>query len=459
VPLDLSSFDVVVCGGGPAGVMAAVASARNGARTLLIERHGFPGGSSTAALVHPWLSFHNKRGDQVLAGLGQELVDRLVRIGGALGHLRDSIGFVYSLTPFDPDLCKQVMLQMLTESGAQVLLHALVVNVERQDERISSVRIVNKSGEFSVGAKVFIDTTGDADVAWQAGAPMQNRVLDGPLQGQLQSHPMLQSQPMTMYFRMSGVDWNPIRQYILDNPHEFHDETLFDDLRRGEPLTGVSGYFSKWRADAEKLGIPRDRLLFFAGIRPDECYINTSRVTQLDGANGFDLSRGEIEGRRQVGVLADWFRREIDGFQNAYISTIPAQIGVRESRRIEGDYILTQDDVISGAKFEDSTARSAYPVDIHAPVGHGLVTSQPPPDWYEIPFRAMLPRGLDNLIVAGRCISATHEGHASTRLTPTCFAMGQAAGTAAALCVRQAKLPRELGCELRDTLRQQGALV
>ncbi|HVF85017.1 MAG TPA: FAD-dependent oxidoreductase, partial [Abditibacteriaceae bacterium] len=251
MPFDLSSFDVVVCGGGPSGVMAATASARNGARTLLIERHGFPGGSSTAALVHPWLSFHNKRGEQVLAGLGQELVNRLTRVGGALGHLRDSIGFVHSLTPFDPDLCKQVMLQMLSESGAQVLLHAFVVGVERENEHISSVRIVNKSGEFSVGAKVFIDTTGDADVAWQASAPLQNRVLDGKLQ----------SQPMTMYFRMSGVNWNPIRQYILDNPHEFHDETLFDDLRRGEPLTGVSGYFSKWRTDAEKLGIPRDRLL------------------------------------------------------------------------------------------------------------------------------------------------------------------------------------------------------
>ncbi len=440
--------------------MAAIAAARNGARTLLIERHGFPGGSSTAALVHPWLSFHNKKGEVVLAGLGQELVERLQQCGGGVGHLRDSIGFVHSLTPFDPDLCKQVMAQMLLESGAQVLFHSFVSDVERVGERIESVKIVNKSGTFSIPAKIFIDTTGDADVAFRSGAPMQNAIADQSEDRVLDGEKApLQTQPMTMYFRMSGVDWAPIRHTILANRDEFHDETLFDDLQRGEPLTGVSGYFSKWRADAEKLQIPRDRLLFFAGIRADEAYINTSRVTQLDGANGFDLSRAEVEGRRQVGVLAAWFKAEIDGFQGAYISTIPAQIGVRESRRIVGDYLLTQNDVVSGAKFNDVIARSAYPVDIHAPSGHGLVTSQPPADWYEVPFRTLLPRGLENLIVAGRCISATHEGHASTRLTPTCFAMGQAAGTAAALCLKTKKTPRELGNELRQTLRKQGALI
>ena len=447
--------------------MAAVAAARGGAQVLVIERHGFPGGSSTAALVHPWLSFHNKRGEQVLAGLGQELVDRLVRVGGAVGHLRDSIGFVRTLTPFDPDLCKQEMLQMLLESGAQVLLHTFIVGAKREDNVITSIRVVNKSGEFEIRSPLFIDASGDADVAHHAACAMQDqmqsvpqdRVLDVRENASIATQP-INTQPMTMYFRMSGVDWNPIRRYILNNPHEFHDETTFDDLRNGGALTGVSGYFSKWRAAASQLKIPRDRLLFFAGIRADECYINTSRVTQLDGANGFDLSAAEIEGRRQVRVLAEWFRANIDGFQNAYISTIPTQIGVRESRRIVGEYILTQDDVVSGAKFPDCIARSAYPVDIHAPTGAGLITSEAPDDWYEIPFRALLPLGVSNLIVAGRCISATHEGHASTRLTPTCFAMGEAAGTAAALCVEHQTMPRALDTQLlQNTLREYGALV
>lgn len=449
-PFTLDQYDVVVCGGGPAGTMAAVSAARNGAKTLVIERYGFPGGSATAAMVHPWLSFHNKRGEQVLAGLGQELVTRLEAVGGAIGHVRDSIGFVYSLTPFDPDLTKQVMLRMLVESGADLLLHTFITGVDVKAGRVTGVRVVNKSGAYLIPAHVFIDTTGDADIAFRAGAPMQASRADG----------RLNTQPMTMNFRLSGVAWEPIRRYILENPTEFHYETLFDDLKRGEPLTAVSGYFSAWREVSESLGVPRDRLLFFSGVRGDECYVNTSRVTQLDGADAFDLTAAEIEGRRQVTAIADWMRAKVAGFADSYISMIPTQIGVRETRRITGDYVLNQNDVVGGAKFDDAIARSAYPVDIHAPTGAGLITSEAPDDFYEIPFRCLLPQTLDNVIVAGRCISATHEGHASTRLTPTCFAMGQAAGLAAAQCAAHRVLPRDLsGGVLRDALQKQGAVV
>lgn len=446
----LPKFDVVVCGGGPAGTMAAVSAARNGARTLVIERHGFAGGSSTAAVVHPWLSFHNSKGEQVLAGLGQELVDRLTAIGGAIGHLRDSIGFCYSLTPFDPDLTKQVMLRMLVESGAELLLHSFITDVHVTNGVVEAVQVVNKSGTQRVPGDVFIDATGDADIVARSGLPMQEHRRDGKLI----------TQPMTMNFRLSGVDWEPVRRYMLENPGEFHHETLFYDIRAGAPVTGVSGYFTKWREANEKLGVPRDRLLFFSGVRPDECYINTSRVVQLDGADAFDLTAGEIEGRRQVTLIADFMKGHIDGFQDSYISLIPTQIGVRETRRIIGDYIIDQDDVINGARFDDAIARSAYPVDIHSPSGAGLVTSEAPEDYYEIPFRCQLPVGLENVIVAGRCISATHEGHASTRLTPTCFAMGQAAGLAGALCAARGVRPREIAAgDLRDGLREQGAIL
>jgi 2-polyprenyl-6-methoxyphenol hydroxylase-like FAD-dependent oxidoreductase len=235
--------EVLVCGGGPAGVMAAVAAARAGAQVLVVERHPFPGGSSTAALVHPWLSFHNKRGEQVLAGLGQELVDRLQRIGGALGHLRDSIGFVHTLTPFDPDLTKRVMQEMLLESRAQVLVGTTIHAVEIDRQAVTAVRAVNKSGEIRLAADTFIDCTGDADIAFRAGAPMQSTRRDG----------RLHLQPMTMNFRLSGVDWEPVRHYVLDNPSEFHDETLFEDLQKGEPITAVSGFFSLWREHGARL--------------------------------------------------------------------------------------------------------------------------------------------------------------------------------------------------------------
>ncbi len=442
--------DVLVCGGGPSGVMAAVAAARAGAQVLVVERHPFVGGSSTAALVHPWLTFHNKRGQQVLAGLGQELVSRLQAMGGALGHLRDSIGFVHSLTPFDPDLTKWAMQQMLLESGAQVLVGTTIFAVETHGHSVRAVRAVNKSGQVRIEADLFIDCSGDADIAFRADAPLQSSRADGKLS----------TQPMTMNLRLSGVDWAPIRRFIVGNPGEFHHETLFDELRRGEPLTAVSGYFSLWCEKGRTLGIPRDRLLFFSGVRGDECYVNTSRVTQLDGTDGEQYSQAELEGRRQVYALAVWLREHVAGFESSYISCVPTQIGVRETRRIVGDYVLNQDDVVRGSRFEDAIARSAYPVDIHAPAGDGLVTSEAPADFYEIPFRCLLPQNLDNLIVAGRCISATHEGHASTRLTPTCFAMGQAAGAMAALCARHKKRPRELGFGLlRAELKANGAIL
>jgi hypothetical protein len=315
---------------------------------------------------------------------------------------------------------------------------------------VRSICSVNKSGAQKIKAKIYIDSTGDADVARFAGTPVQGGRENGKLN----------TQPMTMNFRLSGVEWGPIRRYILENQDEFHHETLFDELKRGEPLTAVSGYFTEWRAVNEKLRIPRDRLLFFSGVRPDECYINTSRVTQLDGTDAFDLTLAEIEGRRQVTAIANWMHDNIDGFQDSFISMIPTQIGVRETRRIVGDYMIDQDDVIRGAKFDDAIARSAYPVDIHSPSGAGLVTSEAPDDFYEIPFRCQLPQGVENVIVAGRCISATHEGHASTRLTPTCFAMGQAAGLAAALCDARNVRPRDLDfAQLRSTLREQGAIV
>ena len=195
-------------------------------------------------------------------------------------------------------------------------------------------------------------------------------------------------------------------------------------------------------------------------MRPDECYVNTSRVTQLDGSDGFDLSAAEWEGRRQVWAIFHWMKSAVPGFDDSYISTIPTQIGVRETRRILGDYVINQDDVIGGAKFDDAIARSAYPVDIHAPTGQGLITSEAPEDFYEIPFRCLLAQGVENVIVAGRCISATHEGHASTRLTPTCFAMGQAAGLAAAHCAKNNQRPRDLnGALLRAELKKQGAIL
>lgn len=437
-------FDLIIAGGGPAGIAAGVAAGRLGARVLMIERYGFLGGMSTAALVNPWLTFHNAQGKQVVAGIAQEIVDRLMDLDACPGHLRDTVGFVYSVTAFDPEVLKYVAQEMLTEAGVRLLLHSFIVDARMQGDVVQSVIVRNKSGEQEYSARYFIDCTGDGDLAALAGAPFEKgRRPDGA------------TQPMTMNFRVGGVDLAPVVKYIRENPQEFYHQMTFDHL---EPLTGVSGFFTLWKE--ANLPIPRDRLLFFAGVRKGEVNVNTSRIVGKDGTNVLDLTDAEVEGKRQVKMIVDFLRAKIPGFENCYLIALPTQIGLRETRRILGDYQLTGEDVLNGRRFDDGIARSAYPIDIHNPKDTGLTFMGAPDDAYDIPYRCLLPQKVENLWVAGRCFSATHEGHSSARLTITCMSMGQAAGTAAAMALEQRCSPRDVDVTtLRERLRKQGSIV
>ena len=425
------SADVIVCGAGPAGLCAAIAAGRSGARVLLIERYGFVGGMSTAALVYPWMTFHDRAGQQVVHGLAQEIVDRLRAVGGSPGHLRDTVGFVHSLTPFDPDLYRIVADRMLAEAGCRVLHHALLADVGTEGDRLTAVSVQTLSGRLVFQARTFVDATGDATLCCLAGLPMQEDVIGSAVQ------------PMTMCFRVGGVDLGPVDRYIRENPDEFHEATLVGH----QPLTGVSGFFSLWR-EAE-LPVPRDRLLFFAGTRPGQAYMNTSRILGRDGTDPAGLSEAEREGRRQADVICRFLRERVAGFAESYLDCLPAQVGIRETRRIRGEFTLTADHACQGARFEDAVARSAYPIDIHSPTGSGMVFSGPPRAPYDIPFRCLVPVGVRNVLAAGRCISATHEGHASTRLTPTCMMMGESAGRAAAWSALSGRDVREWEPEVR----------
>lgn len=413
------SYDVVVLGGGPAGIAAAISAGRNGANTLLIERYGFLGGMSTTALVYPWMTFHSSAGDQVIRGIAQDIVDRLVARNASPGHLRDTVGFVHTLTPYKPEVFKVVAYEMLEEAGVEILLHSTAVEVTTEAERIQQVVIHNKNGIRSITANVFVDATGDGDIAFQAGAKWE--------QGD-QEHRV---QPMTMKFRMKGVNLEEVKRYIQTNPDQFYEKSLTNELD-SLPLTGVMGYFKQW--EAANLPIPRDGVLFFTGPGPDEVLVNVSRVSGLDPTKAEDLTKAEVEGRRQVLMLESFFQDNIPGFEHAAISEVGTQIGVRETRRIIGHYILNGLDVLDGRRFDDVIARSGYPIDIHNPKGKGVTANFIREGGaYDIPYRSIIPLKVSNLLLAGRCISTTHEAQATTRLTPSCMAIGQAAGTAAAI--------------------------
>lgn len=442
-------YDVVVAGGGPAGLCAAIAAARNGAKVLLVERYGFIGGNATAALVAPWMTFHATPDEQVVEGLPEEIVRRLQAVGGSLGHIRDTSGYVATVTPFDAEVLKFVAFEMCEEAGVNLLLHSFVTDAIRAGDTVKGIVVHNKSGRMELRARVVVDATGDGDVAALAGAEfMQGREGDGL------------TQPMTLMFKLGNVNLQAVREYIKAHPEEFYKRTLIQDLDRYPYLSVVNGFYSilQEAIASGELNLQRDMVLFFQTIHDDEVTVNMTRVQGLDGTNVWDLTRAEIELRKQVMQLLHFFRRRIPGFERCYITASGVQAGVRETRRIVGDYILTAEDIIEGRHFPDIIARYAYPIDIHDPTGRGTRTIRLRNGSYEIPFRCLLPKGLEGLLVTGRAISCTHEALAAIRTMPAAMALGQAAGTAAALAVRSGKGLRELDIvELQAVLRAQGA--
>lgn len=415
--------DVVVVGGGPAGINAAIAAGRQGVRTVLIERYGFVGGMSTAASVYPWMTFHTEQGEQVINGIAQQIVDRLIEAGGSPGHLRDTVGFVHTVTPYHAEIFKVVALDMLKEAGVQLLAHSFVDSVKVEDERIQSLEITGKSGRITIRGDMFVDATGDADIAFLSGAPV--------FVGRDGDH---RTQPMTMKFRMRGVDLEQVRRYMISHPDNFYHKTPFGELDH-IPLTGIQGFYSQWKE--ANLPINRDQVLLFTGPESDEVLVNCTRIQGLDATDVSDLTLAEEEGRRQVLMMADFMKTRLPGFERSSISSVATQIGIRESRRIDGLYHLTIDDVVAGQKYGDVIARSGYPVDIHDPTGKGVKAAWIGGDGaYDIPYRCLVAKQVHNLLAAGRCISTTHEALATTRLTPSCMATGQAAGTAAALAYK-----------------------
>jgi hypothetical protein len=417
---------VLVCGGGMAGVAAAVAAARSGADTLLVERWGYLGGSATAAAVGQFVGWETEAGRQVVQGIAEEIVARLIARGGASGHdhFVMSTGHRMDHVEYDPEILKVVLDEIVSEAGVTPLFHAFVLSVRRQDATIGTVSVLTKGGPIEIRARAIIDSSGDLDVLARAGA------LFLPL-GEEET-----LQPGTMMFRFGPVDFDTFEGLSVV------DRTAL--AQRGFEEGALA------RAALHCSRIPGTQ----------DGWFNISRVP-LDATDPFALSRGEIEGRRQAIAAARYLTAAVPGCAGGRLVAIAAQLGIRESRRIRGRYVLTGDDVRAGRTFTDGIAVGAYPLDIHPVKGGDLrFTTLGADHSYGIPYRCLVPDGLDNALVAGRGISATHEAHASVRVMPIGMAIGQAAGTAAAMMARGNMPAAEVDVTLlRESLREGDAYL
>jgi hypothetical protein len=433
--------------------MAAIAAAREGARVLLIEQYGFLGGSLTVMGVSPMMSFHNRAGKQLVWGQPQELIDRLVRYGGSPGHIPDSTGYCSTVTPFDSEALKVVLETMAVEAGVELLYHTMLVDVVRREDRLVSVIVANKGGLSQYEGQVFIDSTGDADLAARAGVPFSfGRESDGA------------TQPMTMNFKVGGVDTDDLRAYINENPETFPHMQV--EILRNTPRISLGGFLIEWEKALEtgEITVPREYVLLFETATPGVIVVNTSRIGYLDATDPFDLSQAEIVGRQQANQIFRFLKKHCRGFEDSILLTTPSQVGVRESRRIQGLYVLTQQDVIEATRFPDPIAVAGYPIDIHNPTPdteRATHTTHLDPDIeYQIPMRSLLVGEVKNLIVACRALSATHEAAAAIRVTPIMMAVGQAAGLMSAASGEFDTPPRDLPYDIvRPILDQRGVYL
>ncbi len=417
-------YNLVVVGGGLTGVAAAVSAAREGLTVLLVEKSGCLGGAISNCLVYPFMPYWTKpywgeaaKNKKYLSqGIFKEMKERHDKY---VTDCKDH--------EFNSEYFKIVLDDMTVEAGVTVLFHSVLADVIKQGETITAVEIIAKSQRFTVEADFFVDATGDGDLFYLAGCDYQlGRESDGFCQ------------PMTTCFRMSGVD--------LD---------LFTEER-----PKLQELYKQKQAEGE-ITNPRENILVFFGVGEDVLHFNSTRVIKLNPTDPFDVSRAEVMARRQIHELVSFLKENSKAFNESALISIAVDIGVRESRKLKGVHILTADEIINCTQFEDSIALGNYDIDIHNPTGTG--TSHRffgAGEYYTIPYRSLLPKEFNNLLVAGRCLSATHEAQASVRIMPTCACLGQAVGTAAAVAFKSEKNAHTVDVKaLQNKLVENGAVL
>ena len=437
--------DVVVCGGGTAGFVAALASARSGAETILIDRNSYVGGSivSGAGPLHSFYNlykaFPDAKKQQCVKGIPQEVIDRLVARGGSYGHLEQEKGGNYdsAITLMDWEMFKDEVIVMLEEAGVKILLNTVIAEVMHDGNTLQGVIIESKSGREVIQAKVVIDTTGDGDVAALAGADF------------LKKH---DTTSVGYPFGMMNVDMKRLVAYL-------EEKNLVTQLIRGEKDGDDDiirlGFdlkqdprFTEFMAKNAMWGP-----LGFSYHANNFNYINGANKKNVDATDNETCSKAQIELRHQIMEWSNMMVKYLPGFENAYVYWTPNGLGVRYTRVIDCEYDLSLEEITSGTRFEDEVLLYGF----HDCAPRIMIKDA---KCYGIPYRALLPKKIEGLLVAGRLITSTWEAHMSTRNTVSCMAQGEAVGTAAAMCAKKGIQPRVLDVqELRATLKQNGVYL
>lgn len=414
----MKQYDVAVIGGGFAGVGAALAAAREGAKVILIEKGNALGGAAARCLVNPFMPYSTEiNGEEVdlSQGIFKTIFDSLTRRGSMNGRR------------FLEEDLKYLLNEMVLEAGVDLLFHACLFRVNKEGDVIRSASFATRSGEMEIAADCFVDATGDAQVAYLAGCPTV-----------LGREPDHLCQPMTLCFRVGDVD---VERFFESRPAL--QEAYKKSLEAGEFIN------------------PRENILVFRTPTPTVLHFNTTRIVKMNPTDPLEVTQAEIIARRQVYEVYDFMKKHAEGMENSYLMMTAEEIGVRESRMIVGDYVLTEADCRAFTKFEDSVAACNYDIDIHNPEGSG--TSHyyfPKGEYYTIPYRSLIPKKAENLLVAGRCISSDHGAQASYRIMPTVCCIGEAAGCAAGIACKDGVSIREVPVQkLQKKLKDAGAFI
>jgi hypothetical protein len=466
-------YDVVVVGGGTSGVSAAIASARAGANTILIERLGVLGGqmnvSGPPGFAYAYM--FNPRCEQIIGGIMEETHNRLLKEGHALPHTTPDFRVGYSFALVDPDYWGLLIFEMMGENGVNLLLHSLAVDVLKKDNSVIGVVVENPSGRQTVLGKVIIDCTGEGEISARAGAPFEQVPKD-------------QLEPHTISFTVDGVDWDKVLQYVKENAeYEFNamthpylnwtQEQIVERIRQVKDITEITNFMGYYSIRDKGLAAgewhPFSGLGFF--IMPRENgrfqahFQHSSQVGNADPTDVRDLTHCEVECRKQVVMALKFIKKHMPGFENSYLTRMCPELRIRESRRIMGDYVLTKPDVAEARKFKDVIGKSSFSsgakhVATTETIAYEGIVYPKDGGSYDIPYRCLVPKAIDNLLVAGKAISTDRDSYA--RFLQETMVTGQAAGVAAAICARKKITPRELEqdvSELQEILLKQGAIL